>query len=96
MFAGSNIKSLGASRVLKIAKLQKVFRMLRVLRTVKIFNYLFDGLEIITQVYEMLYKIVICIPIVMKLSVICVIVFYVYAVIGVELFASNLYDYINP
>lgn len=96
IFTGSNVKSLSASRVVKIAKLQKVFRMLRVLRTIKVLNFLFDGLQIITQVYQMLYKIVICIPIVMKLSVIGVIVFYIYATIGVELFAANLHDSINP
>lgn len=87
---GSNVKSVSASRVLKIAKLQKVFRMFRAFRTVKVLNYILSGLDIIQRVYEMLYKIVICIPIVMKLSVICVIVLYIYAAIGVELFSTQL------
>jgi len=65
--------------------------MFRALRTVKVLNYILSGLDIIHKVYEMLYKIVICIPIVMKLSVICVIVFYIYAAIGVEIFSSNLF-----
>jgi len=54
-------------------------------------NYILSGLDIIHKVYEMLYKIVICIPIVLKLSVICVIVFYIYASIGVEIFSANLF-----
>ncbi|KAL4476164.1 hypothetical protein ABPG74_009897 [Tetrahymena malaccensis] len=86
----SNVKSVSASRVLKIAKLQKVFRMFRAFRTVKVLNYVLSGLDIIRKVYEMLYKIVICIPIVMKLSVIYVIVIYIYTAVGVELFNTEL------
>ncbi|KAL4499686.1 hypothetical protein ABPG72_017226 [Tetrahymena utriculariae] len=86
----SNVKSVSASRVLKIAKLQKVFRMFRAFRTVKVLNYVLSGLDIIRKVYEMLYKIVICIPIVMKLSVILIIVIYIYTAIGVELFNTQL------
>lgn len=91
----TNMKSLSASRVLKIAKLQKIFRMFRAFRTIKILKVIFAGLDVIHKVYEMLYKIVICVPIVMRLSVICVIVFYIYAAIGVELFAKNLHDAVN-
>jgi two pore calcium channel protein 3 len=69
--------------------------MFRAFRTVKILSLIFSGLDIIHKVYEMLYKIVICVPIVMKLSVICVIVFYIYAAIGVELFAYNLREIIQ-
>lgn len=69
--------------------------MFRALRTIKILNYVLSGLDIIHKVYEMLYKIVICVPIVMKLSVISIIVFYIFAVIGVELFSKNLYDFEN-
>ena len=36
----------------------------------------------------MFYKIVICIPIIIKLSVICVIMFYIYSVVGVEIFTT--------
>ncbi|EAR87869.2 cation channel family transporter (macronuclear) [Tetrahymena thermophila SB210] len=86
----SNVKSVSASRVLKIAKLQKVFRMFRAFRTVKVLNYVLSGLDIIRKVYEMLYKIVICIPIVMKLSVIYVIVIYIYTAVGVEIFNTQL------
>jgi len=66
--------------------------MFRAFRTVKLLNYILSGLDIIHKVYEMLYKIVICIPIVMKLSVICAIVFYIYAAIGVEIFSANLFS----
>lgn len=66
--------------------------MFRAIRTVKILRFVLSGLDIIHKVYEMLYKIVICVPIVMKLSVIIIIVFYIYAAIGVEIFASNLYE----
>ena len=64
--------------------------MFRALRTAKILNYIFQGLDLIRKVYEMLYKIFICIPIVLKLSIIIIIFFYIYAVIGVEIFAENL------
>lgn len=91
LLEGSNVKALSTSRVLKLAKLQKIFRLFRAFRTVKILSYILTGLDIIQRVYEMLYKIVICIPIVMRLSVIWVIVFYVYAAIGVEIFAMNIH-----
>jgi two pore calcium channel protein 3 len=51
-------------------------------------NFLLKGLEIVTKVQEMFYKIIICIPVVIKLSVIQIIIFYIYSCIGVEVFTT--------
>ena len=51
-------------------------------------NFMFEGLEVVNKVQQMFYKIVVCIPVVIKLSVIIVIIFYIYSVIGVEIFTT--------
>ena len=71
-----------------MAKIQKVFRLFRAFRTIKLVNFFLQGLNFVSKVQQMFYKIVICIPIIIKLSVICVIMFYIYSVIGVEIFTT--------
>ncbi|EGR34843.1 hypothetical protein IMG5_000710 [Ichthyophthirius multifiliis] len=81
-------KQFAAITLVKITKIQRVFRILKTFRTIKIIQFLFAGLDIIEKVHQMFYKIVICIPIVLKLSVIIFILFYIYASLGVEIFTT--------
>ena len=58
------------------------------MRSIKIFNIIFAGLEIFHEVKMMLYKVLLCIPIVVKISLIFFIVYFIYAIIGVEMFTT--------
>jgi two pore calcium channel protein 1/two pore calcium channel protein 3 len=86
--SGFLVQSLKANRVLRIAKIQKVFRMFRALRSIKIVGFLFSGLEILDNVRNLIYKIMICVPVILRLLVPIQIIFFLYASVGVHLFSG--------
>ncbi len=65
------------------------------MRSFKIFNILLIGLEIVISVKQMIYKMILCVPIVMKLLTIIFVIIYIYSSIGVEIFSSNK-NIVNP
>ena len=80
--------------MLKLIKIiQKLSRFAKLFRSVKIVSVFLYGLTIFLIVVDLFKKIIICIPIVMQQIYFIWIVFYVYTVIGVELFSSLQYPY---
>lgn len=69
--------------MLRIAKIQKVFRMFRALRSIKVVGFLLSGLEILDNVKNLIYKIMICVPVILRLLVPIQIIFFLYAAAGV-------------
>ena len=62
---------------------------MRAFRSVKVVSVLAAGMQIFHDVKGLFYKIIICIPAVMKLISIVWIVFFVYATVGVEILSTD-------
>ena len=73
---------------MRIAKIQKVFRMFRALRSIKIVGFIFSGLEILDNVKNLIYKIMICVPVILRLLIPIQIIFYLYATLGIQFFGG--------
>ncbi|CAD8124310.1 unnamed protein product [Paramecium sonneborni] len=96
-FVSDNIvQSVKANRILRIAKIQKVFRICKALRSIKLFGYILQGLEIFVHVKNLLYKIMICIPIILRLILPVQIVFFTYACIGIYIYGDINKEEQNP
>ncbi|CAK69287.1 unnamed protein product (macronuclear) [Paramecium tetraurelia] len=93
---GNIVQSIKANRILRIAKIQKVFRLFRAFRSIKLVGYLLRGLEIFAHVKNLLYKIIICVPLILRLILPVQIVFFTYACIGIYIYGGITTDDDNP
>lgn len=82
-------KSAKAGKLLKLTKLNRVFKMFRAVRTVKIMRLIVVWGDILHQTQTLITRIFTCIPLIFKLLPILWMVFYIYAVIGLEIFNSK-------
>lgn len=85
-----------ASDLFKLTKLRKIFRLVRAFRSIKIINFFFMGFAIFGQVKELVLKILMCIPHVIKLLMVIIMVQFQFSVIGVEIFHGQNYTGDNP
>ncbi|CAD8206175.1 unnamed protein product [Paramecium octaurelia] len=93
---GNIVQSIKANRILRIAKIQKAFRIFRAFRSIKLVGYLLQGLEIFAHVKNLLYKIIICIPLILRLILPVQIVFFTYACVGIYIYGGIEDDKQNP
>ncbi|CAD8119924.1 unnamed protein product [Paramecium sonneborni] len=82
------VQSIKANRILRLAKIQKVFRLFRAFRSVKIISFLLKGVEFLDVVRRLLYKILFCIPIILRLMMPVQMVFFIYATIGIYVYGD--------
>ncbi|CAD8091578.1 unnamed protein product [Paramecium sonneborni] len=89
-------QSIKANRLLRLAKIQKVFRLFRAFRSIKIINILFEGLQFLDLVRTLLYKIIICVPLILRLMLPVQMVFFIYSCIGMYLYGKIQNNEDNP
>ncbi|EGR31354.1 hypothetical protein IMG5_111980 [Ichthyophthirius multifiliis] len=82
------IKMFNAIRLLKIKKIIKLLKYLKYIRDRNIMQYFSNLYIIIQRVQKLISQIFICIPIVLRFSIILFVAFYIYSVIGVEIFTT--------
>lgn len=70
-----------------------MFKAVKALRTVKIVNIFVEGANILIQLKTMIQRIFICFPIIIKLVPIIMMVFYIWAIIGMENFNKKTHSY---
>ncbi|CAD8206226.1 unnamed protein product [Paramecium pentaurelia] len=93
---GNIVQSIKANRILRIAKIQKAFRIFRAFRSIKLVGFLLQGLEIFAYVKNLLYKIIICIPLILRLILPVQIVFFTYACVGIYIYGGLEINTENP
>ena len=81
-----NAQSMKSSRLLKLTKLNKLFRTFRACRTIKIISFLFYGVDTLVQLQNMVERIFICMPMIIKLLPTVISTLYIYGIIGVDIF----------
>lgn len=74
----------------QLIKVRRFFRIAKTIRTFKILNFFFISYEIFQEVKSLLHKIFILVPIFIRLLVMQLMIFYIFSVIGVELFNDGL------
>ncbi|CAD8079364.1 unnamed protein product [Paramecium sonneborni] len=94
--SGNIVQSIKANRLLRLAKIQKVFRLFRAFRSLKILNILFEGLQFLDLVRTLLYKIIICVPLILRLMLPVQMVFFIYSCIGMYLYGKVQRNENNP
>jgi hypothetical protein len=60
---------------------------------VKFLNFLISGANLLLQLKTMIQRIFLCIPMILKLIPIMLMVFYLYAIIGMQLFNISTHPY---
>ncbi|EGR34851.1 hypothetical protein IMG5_000790 [Ichthyophthirius multifiliis] len=86
-------KSLRTTKLLRLTKLNRIFKVFRAIKTMKIINVISQGIDTLNQVKILIQRIFMCIPIISKLIPILLIIFYIYALIGVNIFNTKLNSY---
>ncbi|CAD8063596.1 unnamed protein product [Paramecium primaurelia] len=94
--SGNIVQSIKANRLLRLAKIQKVFRLFRAFRSLKILNILFEGLQFLDVVRTLLYKIIICVPLILRLMLPVQMIFFIYSCIGMYLYGTIQSNHNNP
>ncbi|CAD8055958.1 unnamed protein product [Paramecium primaurelia] len=94
--SGNIVQSIKANRLLRLAKIQKVFRLFRAFRSLKIINILFEGLQFLDVVRTLLYKIIICVPLILRLMLPVQMVFFIYSCVGMYLYGKIQRNEDNP
>ncbi|KAL4429432.1 hypothetical protein ABPG74_021019 [Tetrahymena malaccensis] len=90
-----NTKSAKATKLLRLTKINRVFRIFKALRSIKFLSILLAGFELFYQVKDLLIKIFMCLPIVIRLIPVILVVYYIYTYIGLDNFNTNTFQY-NP
>ncbi|EAR82678.2 cation channel family transporter (macronuclear) [Tetrahymena thermophila SB210] len=88
-----NTKSAKATKLLRLTKINRVFRIFKALRSIKFLSILLAGFELFYQVKDLLIKIFMCLPIVVRLIPIILVVYYIYTYIGLDNFNTNTFNY---
>ncbi|CAD8066114.1 unnamed protein product [Paramecium primaurelia] len=94
--SGNIVQSIKANRLLRLAKIQKVFRLFRAFRSIKIINFMLSGLEFLDIVRHLLYKIIICVPLIIRLMLPVQMIFFIYSCVGMYLFGKIQRNPENP
>ena len=68
-----------------------MFRAFRSLRTVKVVNFLVIGADTLIQLKVMIERIILCIPLVLKLIPVMITIFYIWALIGMAKWNTNTF-----
>lgn len=68
-----------------------MFRAFRALRTVKVVNFLVIGADTLIQMKVMVQRIIMCIPLVLKLIPVIVMIFYLWAIMGMDKWNLDTY-----
>ena len=87
----SQAKTAKAGKLLRLTKLNRLFKMFRALRTAKFCRFLEAGADTFDNVKQLIQRIFTCIPLIFKLTPIMFTMFYVYAIIGMEIFNTNTF-----
>ncbi|EGR34811.1 hypothetical protein IMG5_001520 [Ichthyophthirius multifiliis] len=87
------IQVLKNAKLLKISRINRIIKIFNKLRSFKVFNLLIIGAETLNQVQLLIQKIFMCIPIILQLIPILIIIFYLYAVWGMEIFNIRTFSY---
>jgi two pore calcium channel protein 3 len=82
-------KNAKAGKILKLTKFQKAFRIMKALRSVKIIQWCFASHETIKRLRNLFFRVLFCLPIVGRLTIVIFIVTYIYSIIGVEVFPTG-------
>ncbi|CAD8077769.1 unnamed protein product [Paramecium sonneborni] len=94
--SGNIVQSIKANRLLRLAKIQKVFRLFRAFRSIKILNFLLSGLEFLDIIKNLLYKIIICVPLIFRLLLPVQMIFFIYSCVGMYLYGKIQRNPENP
>lgn len=86
-------KSLKATRLVRISKLNRGLKALKTLRTIKFFNFLSFGADIVANVKLLITRTLYCIPLIMRLIPIILLVFYIWAIIGMTYFNTKTFEH---
>ncbi|KAL4467991.1 hypothetical protein ABPG72_015861 [Tetrahymena utriculariae] len=88
-----NTKSAKATKLLRLTKINRVFRIFKALRSIKFLSILLAGFELFYQVKDLLIKIFMCLPIVIRLIPVILVIYYIYTYIGLDNFNTNTFRY---
>jgi len=70
--------------------------LFRAFRSLKILNILFEGLQFLDVVRTLLYKIIICVPLILRLMLPVQMVFFIYSCVGMYLYGKIQRNEDNP
>jgi len=89
----SVLKGAKTTKLLKITKLNRVFKIFKTLRTIKLIGAVVKGAEMLNQVQLLLQRILLCVPIVFQLVPILEMIFYIYAILGMEIYNTKTFEH---
>jgi hypothetical protein len=71
-------------------KAQRALKLLRIVRSVKLCKYCLLRFRALQRLQKLMGNIAICLPIVFKLAIVLFMISYSYAILGMEIFHSDL------
>jgi two pore calcium channel protein 1/two pore calcium channel protein 3 len=86
-------KSVKSSRILRITKINKLFRAFKAFRTMKFCHIFINGAEMLLQLQNMIERIFLCLPFIFKFVPLMIMIFYIWAIIGMDNFNTNTHPY---
>ena len=84
-----NLKSAKSIKFIRISKSQRALRFLKNLKKFKAFNFILTSVATVSRIKNLIHRTMMCITSFKQITSVMVLTFYIYAVIGVQVFSTQ-------